>query len=169
MQILLPISIRSIVTPARISSDPIGVWTPPLETARFPTAAHLASWAGTCPGSNESAGRVKSTRTRPGNPYLKGALGIAGMSAARSKDTYLATKYRRIATRRGPLKALVAVEHAILTATWHMITNGTLYTDPGADFYTRRDPDKARQRAIDQLNKIGYTVTLTPLETTRAG
>jgi len=132
---------------------------------RFPTAAHLASWAGTCPGSNESAGRVKSTKTRPGNPYLKGALGVAAMSAARSNDTYLAAKYRRIASRRGPVKAIVAVEHAILIAAWNMITNGAFYNDPGGDFYTRLHPDRARNRAVDQLRKLGYTVTLGPLET----
>ena len=89
---------------------------------RFPTAGHLASWAGTCPGCNESAGRIKSTKTRPGNPYLKGALGIAALSAARSHDTYLAAKDRRIASRHGPVKAIVAVEHAMLTAIWNMIT-----------------------------------------------
>ena len=82
------------------------------DMSRFPTAGHLASWAGTCPGSNESAGRIKSTHTRPGNPYLKGALGVAAMSPARSKDTYLSATYRRIASRRGPIKALVALEHA---------------------------------------------------------
>ena len=71
------------------------------DMSRFPTAGHLASWAGTCPGSNESAGRMKSTETRPGNPYLKGALGVAALSASRSHDTYLAAKYRRIASRRG--------------------------------------------------------------------
>jgi transposase len=73
--------------------------------ARFPSAGHLlASWAGTCPGNNESAGRVKSTKTRPANPYLKGALGVAAMSAARSQGTYLSAEYRRIAARRGPLR-----------------------------------------------------------------
>ena len=88
-----------------------------VDMSRFPTAAgHLASWAGTCPGSNESAGRVKSTATRPGNPYLKGVLGIAAMSAAKSHDTYLAAKYRRVAARRGPIKAIVALEHAMLIA-----------------------------------------------------
>ena len=91
---------------------------------RFPTAGHLASWAGTCPGSNESAGRVKSTHTRPGNPYLKGALGAAAMSAAHSHDTYLGAKYRRIASRRGPVKAIVAIEHAMLIAIWNMLTTG---------------------------------------------
>ena len=136
------------------------------DMARFPTAGHLASWAGTCPGNNESAGRVKSTRTRPGNPYLKGALGVAAMSAARSHGTYYSAKYRRIATRRGPVKAIVAVEHAILIAIWNMLTTGELYNDPGGDFYTRLNPDKAKNRAIDQLHKMGYTVTLNPLAAT---
>ena len=134
------------------------------DMTRFPTAGHLASWAGTCPGSNESAGRIKSTHTRPGNPYLKGALGVAAMSAARSKDTYLAAKYRRIASRRGPVKAIVALEHALLIAIWHMITNGAFYIEPGGDYFTRLHPDKTKQRALDQLRKMGYAVTLDPLE-----
>lgn len=132
------------------------------DMTRFPTAGHLASWAGTCPGHHESAGKEKSTKTRPGNPYLKGALGIAAMSAARSKDTYFAAKYRRVGSRRGPLKALVAIEHSMLIATWNMITTGALYTDPGGDFYARRHPDKTKNRALDQLRKLGYDVTLTP-------
>jgi len=136
------------------------------DMTRFPTAAHLASWAGTSPGSNESAGRVKSTHTRPGDPYLKGALGIAAMSITRHADTsgYLGAKYRRVASRRGPMKAIVAVERAILTATWNMITTDTTYQDPGADYFIKRNPAKARQRAIDQLTKTGYDVTLSPLE-----
>jgi transposase len=133
------------------------------DMSRFPTAGHLASWAGTCPGSNESAGRIKSTKTRPGNPYLKGALGIAAMSAARSKDTYLAAKYRRIAARRGPVKAIVAVEHAILIAIWNMLTNGVFYDDLGGDYYTKLNPDKTKQRALNQLRQMGYDVTLRPL------
>ena len=133
------------------------------DMGQFATAAHLASWAGTCPGSNESAGRVKSTKTRPGNLYLKGALGVAALSAARSKDTYFAAKYRRIAARRGPIKAIVAVEHAMLIAIWNMLTTGALYQDPGGDFYTRLNPDKTKNRAIDQLRKMGYDVTLNPL------
>ena len=132
------------------------------DMARFATAGHLASWAGTCPGSNESAGRIKSTRTRPGNPYLKGALGIAAMSAARSKGTYYSVKYRRIASRRGPVKAIVAVEHAMLIAVWNMLSTGTTYVDPGDDFYTRLNPDRAKNRALDQLRRMGYDVTLNP-------
>ena len=95
----------------------------------FPTAGHFASWAGTCPGSHESAGRVKSTKTRPGNPYLKAALGTAALSIANTHSTYLAAKYRRIATRRGPMKAIVAVEHAILIAIWTMGHTGAEYCD----------------------------------------
>ena len=133
------------------------------DMARFPTAGHLASWAGTCPGSNESAGRIKSTKTRPGNPYLKGALGIAAMSAASSKDTYLAAKYRRITSRRGPIKAIVALEHTMLIAIWNMLTNGVLYQDLGGDYYTKLNPDKTKQRALNQLRQMGYEVTLNPL------
>ncbi len=129
---------------------------------RFPSAGHLASWAGTTPGSNESAGRIKSTHTRPGNPYLKGALGVAAMSAARSKGTYYSAKYRRIAARRGSVRAIVAVEHAMLIAIWNMLSTGTLYCDPGDDFYTQLNPDKAKNRALDQLRKMGYDVTLNP-------
>ncbi|MGH8988927.1 MAG: IS110 family transposase [Acidimicrobiales bacterium] len=133
------------------------------DMARFKSAGHLASWAGTCPGSNESAGRVKSTHTRPGIPYLKGALGVAAMSAARSHGTYFAAKYRRIASRRGPVKAIVALEHAILIAIWNMLSTGAYYDDPGGDFYTRLNPDRARHRAVDQLRKMGYSVTLDTL------
>ncbi|MGH3699729.1 MAG: hypothetical protein ACRDQY_09720 [Pseudonocardiaceae bacterium] len=97
---------------------------------------------------------------------LKGALGVAAMSATRSKDIYLSAKYRRIASRRGPLKAIVALEHTMLTAIWNMITNGVFYREPGADFYTRLNPDKAKNRALDQLRKMGYAVTLNPLEPT---
>lgn len=128
----------------------------------FPTAAHLASWAGVCPGSNESAGRVKSTRIMPGNKHLKGALGIAAMSASRGKNTYLSVKYKRIALRRGRVKAIVAIEHVILTATWHMLANGEVYTDPGADFYLKREPEQTKTRAIRQLQTLGYDVNLTP-------
>lgn len=139
------------------------------DMAIFPTAGHLASWAGTCPGSNESAGHVKSTKTRPGNPYLKGALGIAAMAAAKSKSTYLAAKYRRIATRRGPIKAQVALEHAMLVAIWYMLTNDNPYHEPGGDYFVRLNPDKAKNRALDQLRQMGYDVTLSPAHLPMAG
>ena len=130
------------------------------DMTRFPTAKHLASWAGTTPGNNESAGKVKSSRTRPGNPYLQGALGAAAMACAQNPRTYLGARYRRIATRRGPKKANVAIQHAMLIAIWHMGTTGTLYDDPGADYFTRLHPDRAKKRAIHQLEAMGYRVTL---------
>jgi transposase len=132
----------------------------------FPTAGHLASWCGLSPGSNESAGRVKSTKTRPGNPYLKGALGIAALSVIRRKDTYLWAKYRRITVRRGPMRALVSVEHAMVIAAWHMLTNGEFYREPGPDYFTRRVPAKTQARAVAQLESLGYKVTLEPLADT---
>jgi transposase len=129
----------------------------------FPTAAHLASWAGVCPGMNESAGRVKSAHTRHGNAHLKAALGVAAMSASRSKNTYLSARYRRIATRRGPVLAVVAIERTILTAIWNMLTTGELYSDLGGDYYTRRDPTRAKHKAIRQLEALGYQVTVQPV------
>lgn len=128
----------------------------------FPTAAHLASWAGVCPGSNESAGRVKSTKTRPGNNQLKAALGIAALSASQQKNTYFAVKYRRIASHRGQVKAVVAIEHTMLIAVWNMITTGQAFEELGADYYTKRKPDQAKSRALAQLRGLGYNVTLTP-------
>jgi len=127
---------------------------------RFPTADQLASWAGTTPGNNESAGKVKSSTTRPGNPYLQGALGAAAMASAQNPDTYLGARYRRIAARRGPQKANVAIQHSMLIAIWQMGTNGCLYQDPGADYFSRLHPERAKARAIHQLEAMGYRVTL---------
>lgn len=130
------------------------------DMSRFPTAKHLASWAGTTPGNNESAGKVKSSKSRPGNPYLQGALGAAAMACAQNQHTYYGARYRRIASRRGPQKANVAIQHSMLIAIWHMGTTGTLYDDPGADYYTRLHPGRAKKRAIHQLESMGYRVTL---------
>jgi hypothetical protein len=132
----------------------------------FPSAGHLASWAGVSSGSNQSAGRIKSTKTRPGNPYLKGALGVSAMSAARSKNTFFSAKYQRIRARRGPMRALVAVEHALVITAWNMLTDGAFYRELRANYYTVRKPAKAKARAVSQLEALGYTVTLTPLAET---
>lgn len=131
------------------------------DMARFPTAAHLASWAGVCPGHNESAGKSKSSQTRPGNAYLKAALGIAAMAAARSNGTYLQARYKRLAARRGPMRALVATEHAMLISIWHLLITGEIYHELGADHYRRDNPGRARRRAIAELHRLGYEVELT--------
>ena len=134
------------------------------DMTQFPTPERLASWAGVSPGSNESAGRVKSTKTRPGNRYLKGALGVAALNQAKSKNTYFSAKYRRLASTRGPMKAIVAIEHAMITAAWNMLTNAEFYRDPGADYYTRQDPAKTRARAVRQLEALGYQVSIQPVQ-----
>lgn len=128
----------------------------------FETPGRLASWTGVCPGSNESAGKVKSSKTRPGNNYLKAALGIAALAVTHSKNTYLNVKYKRIMSRRGKMKAIVAIEHTILTAAWHLLAEGVCYDDPGADYYLRKNPDRQKNNAINRLHALGYTVTLTP-------
>jgi hypothetical protein len=109
---------------------------------------------------------VKSTKTRPGNPYLKGALGVSAMSAARSKNSFFFAKYQRIKSRRGPMRALVAVEHALVITAWNMLSDGAFYRELGTDYHSQRKPAKAKARAVSQLEALGYTVTLTPLAET---
>jgi transposase len=131
------------------------------DLTRFASAEHLTSWAGVCPGSNESAGRVKSTKTRKGDAHLKGALGVAALSIARNPyGSYLGAKYRRIASRRGPSKAIVAIERAMLVIIWQMSRTGAFYQDLGLDYYTRRDPERVKRRALKQLTNLGYKVTI---------
>lgn len=130
------------------------------DMSRFPSPQHLASWAGTAPGINESAGKNKSSTTRPGSAHLKGALGVAASSAAKSKQTFLSAKFKRIAKRRGYKRALVAVERSMLVAIWHMGRTGEIYTDLGADYHRTLYPDRTKRHAIAQLQALGYEVTL---------
>jgi transposase len=139
------------------------------DMTQFPTPAHLASWAGVCPGNHASGGKRKSGKTRKGDHWLTGSLGVAALAALRSKDTYLSAQYRRLVRRLGnKQKAIVALEHSILTSVWHMLTANTDYHDLGRDYFLRRDPERERRRAITALNKLGYTVTLNPIEPTQA-
>ncbi|MDQ4025564.1 MAG: transposase, partial [Actinomycetota bacterium] len=135
------------------------------DMTRFGTAGHLASWAGVCPGNHESAGKQPTGRTRHGDPWLKAVLGQAAVSAARTTDTYLAARYRRLAPRRGKKRALVALEHSILIAIWHMLTHDLEYADLGGDYFLHRT-GRARQtrRLISQLHQLGYQVTLQPIQ-----
>ncbi|MFD1661498.1 transposase [Streptomyces caeni] len=134
------------------------------DMARSASARHFASWAGVCPGHHESAGRTKNTKVRPGNPYLEGALGLAAFGAVRSKDNYLQARCKRLTARRGPLKALVAIEHSIITAIWHMLTDNVPHHERGGSYFAQGDPERATRRAITALNQVGYTVTLNPIE-----
>lgn len=93
----------------------------------FPTPAQLASWAGVWPGQHESAGKSKSGRARPGNRHLQGALGIAAMAAARTNGSFFQGRYRRLSARRGPIRALVAIEHSQIVAIWHILTHAEPY------------------------------------------
>lgn len=129
----------------------------------FPTAGHLASWAGVCPGQNESAGRVKSTRTRPGDRYLKAGLGIAALSISRSKTTYLAVKYRRVKSHAGAMRAVVALEHTLLVIAWNMLKNGVAYNELGIDHYDRINPERAKQRLLRRMQALGFEPILNPL------
>jgi transposase len=144
----------STITAERIIAE-IGI-----DMTMFDTPQRLTSWAGIAPGSNESAGRIKSTRCRPGNTHLKAALGIAALAATRT-DTFLAARYRRIRTRRGHLRALVAIQRTMLSAIWHVLTTGQPYHDLGNDYYTRRRPGTIIAKAIQQLRAAGITLTFT--------
>ena len=128
----------------------------------FGAPGRLASWAGVCPGHHESAGRKKSSKTRPGNRWLKGALGVAALSIARHPGTFLNAKYRRLVKSRGKAKAVVAIEHTLLTLVWNLLTTGAYYDDPGPDYYLRRQPERAKNRALHQLHALGYEVILQP-------
>jgi transposase len=135
------------------------------DMTRFRTAGHLASWAGVCPGHHESAGKRKSGKTRHGNRWLGAALGTAAMAASRTKDkTYLGARYQRLVPRLGKKKAIVAVEHSILTAVWHMLTHDVDYHDLGGDYFTRRDPERALRRIVRQANALGFTVRFDPIQ-----
>ena len=129
----------------------------------FPTAGHLASWAGRCPGNNRTGGKRRSGKPTKGNRWLGEVLIECAWAAARSRDTYLSAQYWRLARRIGKKKAAVAVGHSILVIAWHLLTNDCDYADLGGDYFVRRDTDRARQRAVAQLQALGYQVTLEPL------
>ena len=126
----------------------------------FASAGHLASWAGLCPGNDESAGKRRSGRTRKGSRWLSIALTEAAQANTRSRDSYLAAQYRRLKARRGHRKAIGAIRHSIIVACWHMLTTGETYRDAGGDYFTRLDPNKQTRRLVAQLERLGHIVTL---------
>lgn len=142
-----------------------------LETSGSPSSASSArvtAWSGgggVCPGHHESAGKHKSGRRRHGNRWLNAALGTAAMAASRTRDrTYLGARYMRLMPRLGKKKALVALEHTLLTAAWHILTNDVPFHDLGGDYYTKHDPERALRRITRQANALGLTVRFEPIE-----
>jgi transposase len=130
---------------------------------RFPTAAHLASWAGMCPGNHESAGKQQSGRTRPGNKWLKATLVEAAQAIARTRGTYLAAQFRRLAARRGKHKAAVAVGHSLLVIAYHLLAHDRDYADLGPTYFDERDRQLVQRRLVRRLEDLGYRVALEPL------
>ncbi len=131
-----------------------------IDMGRFPTANHLASWAGVAPGNHESAGKRLSGRTTKGNQALVAALTQAAWAASHTKNTYLSAQYRRLASRRGRKKAIVAVAHSILIIAYHLIKNEESYQDLGSNYFDRRNPEATEKRLVRRLEQLGYKVSL---------
>ena len=130
---------------------------------RFPTAGHLASWAGMCPGNHESAGKRRSGATRKGSPALRRALVQAAHATGRTRSTYLGAQYRRLSARRGAKRAAVAVGHSILVVAFHLLARASVYQDLGPGYFDERDRDAVRRRLVARLEKLGDTVTTEPV------
>jgi transposase len=131
-----------------------------VDMSRFPTAAHLASWAGVAPGNNITGGKRGSGKTTKGDVWLIDILTQCAWGAAHTRDTYLSAQFWRLARRIGKKKAAVAVAHSILVICWHLLTESCDYADLGGDYFTRRNVDRQRDRLINQLHNLGYRVTL---------
>lgn len=129
----------------------------------FPSSAHLASWAGQCPGNHQSAGKRRSGRPRHGSKWLRTTLTESAKAASRSKSTYLSAQYTRLRGRRGPGKATGALRHSILIAAYHILDQNIPYQEPGADYFDRRSSEQRTKRLVRQLEQLGHKVSLEPL------
>jgi len=134
-----------------------------VDMRRFPSDGHLASWAGMCPGSNESAGKRKSGRTTKGSVYLRNALVQAAWAATHTKETYLAAQYKRLVKRKGKNRALVAVGHSILVIIYHVLLRKESYSELGGDYFDKRNVEVQRNRLVRQLESLGLKVTVEAL------
>jgi len=131
-----------------------------VDMKQFPSAGHLASWAGMCSGNNESAGKRRSGRITKGDRWLKRILVQAAWAASHTKGTYLAAQYRRLSKRRGRKRALVAVGHTLLVIVYHVLKRGTTYAELGADFLDRLEPERLTRQLVKRLESLGHKVTL---------
>jgi len=129
-----------------------------VDMSKFPTADHLASWAGLCPGNNESAGKRFSGRTRKGDRYLRRLLIQNAWAVAHKKDCGLTAVFYKLAGKRGPKKAAMAVAHKILVIAYYIIRDGVEYKDPGGDYLDRQDPERTAKRLLARLERIGFPV-----------
>ncbi|MEW5961063.1 MAG: IS110 family transposase [Chloroflexota bacterium] len=132
------------------------------DMSRFPTADHLAAWAGVAPGNNQSGGKRRRSKTRKGNKPLGAALNQAAHAAARTKDTYLSAQYHRLARRIGRNKAIMAVAHSILVIAYHLIQRQEPYRELGGDYFDKRRPAATAKHLVKRLEKLGYQVSLQP-------
>lgn len=132
------------------------------DMSQFPDAAHAASWAGLVPGSYESAGKRKSTRTRHGNAWLRRALCQSAWAVSHKKDCYLTAHFYRCAGRRGTKKAILATAHQMLVIAFHILRDGTRYQERGGDHFDRLQPERARQKLTARLERLGWEVVLKP-------
>lgn len=130
------------------------------DLSRFPSADHLASWAGMVPGNDESAGKRRSGKTRKGDPWLRTLLVQAAHAAGHTKTTYLGAQYRRLAARRGRKKAAVAVGHSILVIAYHLLRQKLTYEDLGPQYFDERDREAVKRRLVRRLEDLGYHVTV---------
>ena len=126
----------------------------------FPSHRHLAAWGGTCPGSNESAGKHKPSGARKGNPYLRTALCNAAIAASRKRGCFYKAKYYRLKSRRGGGRAALAIAHKLLVCIYHMLSGNTGYRELGEDYFDIRDSQRATRRYIRRLQDLGFTVIL---------
>src|SRR5712672_685669 len=133
------------------------------DMSRFPTAGHLVSWCGLCPGNNESAGKRKPSRLRKGAPWLKTMLVQCAWAAKRKKDSYYRAQFFRLQSKRGPQKAICAVAASLLTAIYHMLKDGTIHQDLGSGYFDQRPPEIKVKRLVNQIAKLGFEVTLQPI------
>ena len=131
-----------------------------VDMSRFPTAGHLASWAGLVPGKNESGGRTHSARINKANRYLKAVLVEAANAVGHTRDTHLATQYHRLAARRGKKRAAIAVAHSILVIAYHIIRRGTSYIDLGVNYLDERKAETVQHQLVKRLERLGFKVTL---------
>jgi transposase len=128
---------------------------------QFPTDDDLVSWAGTCPGRNESAGKKRSSKTTNGNKWVRRTLVEAAWAAVRSKNTYLAALYKRLASRRGKNRAIIAVARTILQSAWHLLSKDVEYKEVGGNYFEKLNSERTRNYLVNRLQRLGYNVELT--------